>query len=256
MPTDSPAHRETATVRGRGRRCPGRRLPPARGARPRRCGSAWRPSAPPPAGTGAPEAPLHVQLPDGADLHDPPALGKGAPKPPFLSSFRTGPAPPAPPPSKIGQPSESRTASSMSFASTIEKPPMMSLVSAYGPSVTVFFLPVTVLPVRSSGWPWFLRCPWSASCFIHAIQACMLCCIRSGDPIAAWLASLVVRYRYTYSLMMTPPGVHARPLAGLRLLDVRAAPERTFFPGWPADGPNPGENRGAAPGRGRRRREG
>src|ERR1041385_2649471 len=74
MPTDSPAHRETATVRGRGRRRPGRRLPPARGARPRRCGSAWRPSAPPPAGTGAPEAPLHVQLPDGADLHDPPAL--------------------------------------------------------------------------------------------------------------------------------------------------------------------------------------
>src|SRR5919108_6476230 len=88
---------------------------------------------------------------------------------------------------------------------------MMSLDSAYGPSVMVRCLPFTSLPLRSSGCPWSLMWPCAASCFIHAIHVCMLFCICSGDPMAARLASLVLRYRYTNALMVTPFG--ARPLS-------------------------------------------
>src|SRR5438445_76690 len=82
----------------------------------------------------------------------------------------------------------------------------MSLASAYGPSVMVLLLPLTSLPARSSGCPRSLMWPLSASCFIQAIQVCMLFCICSGDPIAARLAASVLRYRNTNSLM-APPGL-------------------------------------------------
>src|SRR6266513_334753 len=69
MRTDSPAHRETATPRARGRRRPAPRLLPARGSRHRRCASAWRRSAPLRAGTDARAGPSHGRLQDGTDFH-------------------------------------------------------------------------------------------------------------------------------------------------------------------------------------------
>src|SRR5438874_1366793 len=74
MRTDSPAHRETATPRARGRRRPAPRLLPARGSRHRRCASAWRRSAPLRAGTDARAGPSHARLQDGTDFHHATAL--------------------------------------------------------------------------------------------------------------------------------------------------------------------------------------
>src|SRR5437899_9699013 len=77
MPTDCPARRGTATLRGRGRRRPARRLLPAPGVRPRRCASAWRPTAPLPAGTDARAAPSHARRQHGTDFHHAAALQDG-----------------------------------------------------------------------------------------------------------------------------------------------------------------------------------
>src|SRR5437667_12803068 len=74
MRTDSPAHRETATPRARGRRRPAPRLLPARGSRHRRCASAWRRSAPLRAGIDARAGPSHARLQDGTDFHHASAL--------------------------------------------------------------------------------------------------------------------------------------------------------------------------------------
>src|SRR5262249_28891597 len=70
-----------------------------------------------------------------------------------ISTFMTGRTSTEPPTSKIGQPFEISDACSRSFASISMYPPMMSLASAYGPSITVLSLPLTTLPVRSSGRP-------------------------------------------------------------------------------------------------------
>src|SRR5947207_14563230 len=74
MRTDSPARRETATPRARGRRRPAPRLLPARGSRHRRCASAWRRSAPLRAGTDARAGPSHARLQDGTDFQHATAL--------------------------------------------------------------------------------------------------------------------------------------------------------------------------------------
>src|SRR5271154_5604562 len=81
----------------------------------------------------------------------------------------------------------------------------MSLDSAKGPSVTVFCLPFTTLPVRSSGCPAFLSWPFSPISFIQAIHFCMVCCICSGDAGGAPVSSL--RYKNTNSLMSNPPEI-------------------------------------------------
>src|SRR6516162_4139931 len=70
--------------------------------------------------------------------------------------FITGRTSTAPSTSRIGQPLESSTACARSRASMSVYPPTMSFVSGNGPSVTVFCLPFTSLPVRSSGCPWSL----------------------------------------------------------------------------------------------------
>src|SRR5262249_43483153 len=56
-----PACHGISTLPARGRRRLARRLPPARGWARRRSGSAWRPCAPPHAGTGGRSAPSHIQ---------------------------------------------------------------------------------------------------------------------------------------------------------------------------------------------------
>src|SRR5437899_261116 len=60
--------------------------------------------------------------------------------------FRTGRTSTTPPPSKMGQPIESSTASARSFASIRVYPPTMPLASAYAPSGMALLLPLTSLP--------------------------------------------------------------------------------------------------------------
>src|SRR5205814_4482499 len=74
---DRPARRGTATPRGRGRRRPARRLLPAPGAPPRRYASAWRPTAPLPAGTDARAAASHACRQHGTDFHHAAAFQDG-----------------------------------------------------------------------------------------------------------------------------------------------------------------------------------
>jgi len=68
-----------------------------------------------------------------------------------MFNFMTGRTSTAPSTSNIGQSLESSTASLKSVASMSVYPPTTSLASAKGPSVTVFCLPWTTLPARSSG---------------------------------------------------------------------------------------------------------
>src|SRR5215510_1890487 len=70
-----------------------------------------------------------------------------------ISTFMTGRTSTEPPTSRIGQPFEISNACARSFASINIYPPTISLASAYGPSTIVLSLPVTILPVRSSGRP-------------------------------------------------------------------------------------------------------
>src|SRR5215467_12186388 len=98
-----------------------------------------------------------------------------------MLSFMTGRTSTAPSTSRIGQPFESSTAWFRSRASIRVYPPTTSLASANGPSVTVFCLPFTSLPARSSGWPWSLTCPLPAISLNQAIHFCITCCACSGD---------------------------------------------------------------------------
>src|SRR5206468_12524532 len=75
---------------------------------------------------------------------------------------------------------------------------MMSLVSAYGPSVTVLFFPPTTLPERSSGCPMLFSFPFFSSSLNQAIHFCIDCCASCGLSV---LMSVVPRYRKTYSLI-------------------------------------------------------
>src|SRR5262249_47072271 len=65
--------------------------------------------------------------------------------------FMTGRTSTVPSASKIGHPFESSTACAKSCASITVYPPTTSFASGNGPSVTIFCLPFTSLPVRSSG---------------------------------------------------------------------------------------------------------
>src|SRR2546425_9584303 len=75
---------------------------------------------------------------------------------------------------------------------------MMSLVSAYGPSVTVLFFPPTTLPERSRGCPMLFSFPFFSSSLNQAIHFCIDCCASCGLSV---LMSVVPRYRKTYSLI-------------------------------------------------------
>src|SRR6266550_2609184 len=57
---------------------------------------------------------------------------------------------------------------------------MVSLDSAKGPSDTTRFLPETILPSRSSGFP-AMALPSSFNRLNHAIQLSAICCICSGE---------------------------------------------------------------------------
>src|SRR5206468_427204 len=75
---------------------------------------------------------------------------------------------------------------------------MMSLVSAYGPSVTVLFFPPTTLPERSRGCPMLFSFPFFSSSLNQAIHFCIDCCASCGLSV---LMSVSPRYRKTYSLI-------------------------------------------------------
>src|SRR6266481_1883727 len=75
---------------------------------------------------------------------------------------------------------------------------MMSLVSAYGPSVTVLFFPPTTLPARSSGCPMLFSFPFFSSSLNQAIHFCIDCCASCGLRL---FISVSPRYRKTYSLI-------------------------------------------------------
>src|SRR5215472_1360852 len=95
----------------------------------------------------------------------------------------------------------------------------MSLASANGPSVTVFCLPFTSLPLRSKGWPWSLMWPLSPSPLSQFIHFCMTCCISAGDP-----SRDPPRYRNTNSLIFfLLDDLDFHPL------DVWSPAQRTFF---------------------------
>src|SRR5215469_6835965 len=89
----------------------------------------------------------------------------------------------------------------------------MSLASANGPSVTVFCLPFTSLPLRSRGWPWSLMWPRSPSPLSQFIHFCITCCISAGDP-----SRDPPRYKNTNSLITISP----------RLLDFLLRTVRRF----------------------------
>src|SRR2546422_288328 len=75
---------------------------------------------------------------------------------------------------------------------------MMSLVSAYGPSVTVLFFPPTTLPERSRGCPMLFSFPFFSSSLNQAIHFCIDCCASCGLRL---FMSVSPRYRKTYSLI-------------------------------------------------------
>src|SRR5208282_3393095 len=118
-----------------------------------------------------------------------------------MFSCMTGRTSTEPPTSRIGQPLEISTACARSLASIRLKPPTRSLASAYGPSVTIFWLPLTTMPALSSGCPSSARWPFAPSSLNHAAHFCSCFCRCSGDADV----SLPPRYRYVNSLIVIPP---------------------------------------------------
>src|SRR5579862_3542694 len=105
---------------------------------------------------------------------------------------------------------------------------MTSLTSANGPSITVLFLPLTVLPARSSGRPWSLMWPFSARSLSQVIHFCIDSCQSSGERPPS-----PPRYRKTYSLMVCLLQFRSG-ISGFRVCNVRPAVLRTGFFGGPA----------------------
>src|SRR5215831_11139571 len=125
-----------------------------------------------------------------------------------ISRTRIGRTSTDPPTSKIGQPFEISTACARSRASIKVKPLTMSLASAKGPSWTLFCLPLTTLPVRSSGCPGYLMWPFAPSSLNQASHFCMDFCISSGDCAVGSLP----RNRKVNSLIVCPLGLEHRTL--------------------------------------------
>src|SRR6516165_12602201 len=92
----------------------------------------------------------------------------------YMFSCMTGRTSTEPPTSNTGQPFEISTACARSLASIRLKPPTRSLASAYGPSVTIFWLPLTTMPALSSGCPSSLRWPFAPSSLNHAVHFCIV----------------------------------------------------------------------------------
>src|SRR5580700_1667123 len=102
------------------------------------------------------------------------------------------------------------TASSALLTLSRKYPPMASLDSANGPSVTVRpFLPETTLPEGCSGFP-PTALPCSVSRLNQAIHCSNTCCISSGDSpwhqsvprkISMWFASVVCALIITFLLI-------------------------------------------------------
>src|SRR6266581_1051140 len=79
---------------------------------------------------------------------------------------------------------------------------MVSLDSANGPSDTTRFLPETILPSRSSGFP-AMALPSSFNRLNHAIQLSAICCICSGErPLYQSVLRKISRYPFLFGVLI------------------------------------------------------
>src|SRR5215831_10300991 len=90
----------------------------------------------------------------------------------------------------------------------------MSLSSAYGPSLTTFWLPLTTLPAPSSGRPGSLRRPAALRSLNHATHFSKCFCISSGEPDV-----FRPRNKYVNSLISLLPSLKAAPNDHLRIFE-------------------------------------